>query len=101
MHSLFQIFIFNIYIYVFCIVEPILSKITWSIIQPIPDNKNLEVIYVKPTETFEHKKPPLIVYPHGGPHGVITADISLYITTLISLGYVVAIGIYMINFHDI
>ncbi|RGB38280.1 Alpha/Beta hydrolase protein [Rhizophagus diaphanus] len=75
-------------------VEPNLSKITWSIIQPIPDNKNLEVIYVKPNETSEHKKPPLIVCPHGGPHGVITADISITVTTLISLGYVVA----MVNY---
>jgi acylaminoacyl-peptidase len=70
-----------------------LSKVTWSLIQPISDNNNLEVIHIKPNEISEHKKPPLIVLPHGGPHGVITTEISLYVTTLVSLGYVVAIGI--------
>ncbi|GBC00833.1 hypothetical protein RclHR1_03990010 [Rhizophagus clarus] len=72
-------------------VEPILSKVAWSIIQPIPDNNNLEVIYVRPNEVSNHKKPPLIVLPHGGPHGVITTDISLYTATLASLGYAIAL----------
>ncbi|RIA82999.1 Alpha/Beta hydrolase protein [Glomus cerebriforme] len=72
-------------------VNPILSKITWSIIKPIPKNDNLEVIFIKPNETSKDEKPPLIVLPHGGPHGVITTDISLYNATFISLGYTIAI----------
>ncbi|CAG8571800.1 13355_t:CDS:10 [Funneliformis mosseae] len=71
-------------------VEPILSNITWSTIQPVPNNNNLEVIFIRPNEISEGTKLPLLVFPHGGPHSVTTPDIRLYITTLVSLGYAVA-----------
>ncbi len=79
--------------YIYFIVEPILSNITWSTIQPIPNNNNLEVIFIKSNEISNDTKLPLVVLPHGGPHVVITPDISLYTTTLVSLGYAVALGI--------
>lgn len=36
--------------------------------------------------------PPLAVFPHGGPHGVYTADFLLWHTGLALLGYTVLLG---------
>ncbi|CAG8462177.1 8103_t:CDS:10 [Acaulospora morrowiae] len=66
-----------------------LSKSTWSLLQPFPDKPNLEVIFHQPSETSSDKKPPLIVFPHGGPHGTSIIEISLYVQTLVSLGYAI------------
>ncbi|CAG8530624.1 2981_t:CDS:10 [Acaulospora morrowiae] len=66
-----------------------LSKSTWSLLQPFPDKPNLEVIFHQPSETSSDKKPPLIVFPHGGPHGTSIIEISTYVQTLVSLGYAI------------
>ena len=93
--------ILNVFIF-FYVVEPNLSKVTWSFIRPIPNNNNLEVIFLRPKETSKDEKPPLVVIPHGGPHSMVTTNISLTYTTLVSLGYAVAAGIlqYVINSFD-
>ncbi|CAG8492029.1 1571_t:CDS:10, partial [Dentiscutata heterogama] len=70
-------------------VEPTLSKSTWSILRPFENNPYLESIVYKPKDVPSDKKPPLIVIPHGGPHGVCMARINLTISTLVSLGYFV------------
>ncbi len=36
--------------------------------------------------------PPLAVFPHGGPHGVYTADFLLWHSGLALLGYTVLLG---------
>ncbi|CAG8705391.1 13156_t:CDS:10, partial [Racocetra persica] len=68
-------------------VAPTLAKSTCSILQPFENNPYLELIVHKPKEVPLDKKPPLIVIPHGGPHGVCVTSISLTISTLVSLGY--------------
>ncbi|CAJ0910216.1 459_t:CDS:10 [Entrophospora sp. SA101] len=72
-------------------VEPILSNISWSIIQPDETNPNLELIYLKP-KNVTNDKIPLIVIPHGGPHSVSVLGVDLYNTILVSLGYAVIKG---------
>nr|CAG8641211.1 889_t:CDS:10 [Entrophospora candida] len=72
-------------------VEPILSNISWSIIQPDETNPNLELIYLKP-KNVTNDKIPLIVVPHGGPHSVSVLGVDLYNTILVSLGYAVIKG---------
>ncbi|CAG8508789.1 12274_t:CDS:10 [Acaulospora colombiana] len=66
-----------------------LSKNASTILQPFADKPNLEVILHQPSETSSGRKPPLIVLPHGGPHTSSIAELSLYIQTLVSLGYAI------------
>jgi acylaminoacyl-peptidase len=42
------------------------------------------------TDTDDKKKPPLIILPHGGPHGACTAMYVTSVAYLASLGYAVA-----------
>ncbi|KAF0367630.1 Alpha/Beta hydrolase protein [Gigaspora margarita] len=70
-------------------VTPTLAKSTWSILQPFENNPYLELIVHRPKDVPSNKKSPLIVVPHGGPHSVCVASLSLAISTLVYLGYLV------------
>ncbi|CAG8503052.1 5984_t:CDS:10 [Ambispora gerdemannii] len=91
-------------------VAPILSNISWSVVTPYQDNLNLEMIHIKPITTTttttnddnnnnntsetnkQSKLPPLIVYPHGGPHTSVTTGLHLLVTTLVSIGFQIVEG---------
>ncbi|CAH1784714.1 unnamed protein product [Owenia fusiformis] len=51
-------------------------------------NLKYESILVTPTSE-SNVKPPLVVYPHGGPHSAIVCDFMLYIAGLCKCGYAV------------
>ena len=51
-----------------------------------------EAIFLKPTIEAGDKKPPLIVYPHGGPHVVFPAEFLLYSSCFCKLGFSVLHG---------
>jgi len=102
---LYQLYLFilnnlitiNYYYYLLLLlVEPILSEISWSIIQPDKANPNLEFIFLKPKNVTSDKLP-LIVVPHGGPHSVSTLGVELYSSVLVSLGYAIIGGINIIK----
>ncbi|KAI9595245.1 Alpha/Beta hydrolase protein [Syncephalis fuscata] len=62
----------------------------------------IDVILVEPADHIEQSKtvargdkPPLIMFPHGGPHGVNTTNFSAMTVALASLGFSVA----MVNYR--
>ncbi|XP_055503700.1 acylamino-acid-releasing enzyme isoform X1 [Leucoraja erinacea] len=50
---------------------------------------NFEGILLKPSERKDGAPPPVIVWPHGGPHSVFTAEWMLYPVALCKLGFAV------------
>ncbi|KAK2158576.1 hypothetical protein LSH36_167g05049 [Paralvinella palmiformis] len=50
---------------------------------------NFEYIVVKPSEVPSDEALPMIVFPHGGPHAVISVDYMLYTACLCRLGYMI------------
>ncbi|KNC99354.1 hypothetical protein, variant [Spizellomyces punctatus DAOM BR117] len=77
-------------------VEPLIWRtITYDSRSPI-----LEAILLLPSSTqsktvVKGEKPPLLVYPHGGPHGAFTSEFSIYNYCLVQLG----IGIILVNYR--
>ncbi|XP_030639764.1 acylamino-acid-releasing enzyme [Chanos chanos] len=76
----------------------ILPEIDWQILNftPPPEQDNSQYpgldfdgILLKPKETKEGVKTPLIVIPHGGPHSVFVADWLLSSAVLCRLGFAV------------
>ncbi|KAF9982015.1 hypothetical protein BGZ65_003336, partial [Modicella reniformis] len=73
---------------------------TWSIVDKIPGQlESLEVILLEPfkndsasqsTSAVSGSKPPLVIFPHGGPHSGFTAEFTLLSLTLVGLGFAVA-----------
>ena len=49
-----------------------------------------EAIFVSPRVSAS--PPPLVVFPHGGPHTVYVADFGVWNACLVSLGYSVMLG---------
>ncbi|XP_033098195.1 acylamino-acid-releasing enzyme-like [Anneissia japonica] len=60
-----------------------------------PDNFEFEAILLTPKGNTEQSKPPLIAFPHGGPHSVFVADYMLYPAVFCHLGFAVL----MINYR--
>ncbi len=52
----------------------------------------LEAIIVTPKK--KEGKLPLVLFPHGGPHGSFTTDYSAMVLGFVKSGYAVAMGIY-------
>ncbi|XP_069793039.1 acylamino-acid-releasing enzyme isoform X2 [Narcine bancroftii] len=76
----------------------ILPGINWKILTFTPPLEqknpkfpamNFEGILVTPSEREEGAPTPIIVWPHGGPHSVFTAEWMLYPVTLCRLGFAV------------
>ncbi|XP_013413674.1 acylamino-acid-releasing enzyme-like [Lingula anatina] len=70
-----------------------LEDITWKILKHnrSPDGdvtKEFESVLISP-KTDSSKKPPLVVYPHGGPHSVFSSEYSLYAAALCKCGFAV------------
>ncbi|KAF9206547.1 hypothetical protein BGZ49_002271 [Haplosporangium sp. Z 27] len=73
---------------------------SWSIINKIPDQlESLETLFLEPfkfnTESqkasaVSGSKPPLVVFPHGGPHSGFVAEFSVLVLVLVGLGFSVA-----------
>ncbi|CAG8560170.1 10542_t:CDS:10 [Ambispora leptoticha] len=90
-------------------VTPILSDISWSVVTPYRDNPNLEMIHIKPIATTnddnnnsseinkQSKLPPLIVYPHGGPHSTTTTGLNPLLATLVSAGFQIVEGLFFLS----
>uniref|UniRef100_A0AAY4EF75 acylaminoacyl-peptidase n=1 Tax=Denticeps clupeoides TaxID=299321 RepID=A0AAY4EF75_9TELE len=78
--------------------SPIQPDISWQILTftPPPEQDNsqypgldFEALLLKPKETKDGEKLPLIVTPHGGPHSVITADWLLSSAVFCKMGFAV------------
>jgi acylaminoacyl-peptidase len=67
-------------------VSMVTEGVTWKVLSFTPDPGSVpyEAILVNPRPS--PTKPPLAVYPHGGPHGVIPADFLVWPVCLASLG---------------
>jgi acylaminoacyl-peptidase len=75
---------------------------SWSIINKIPGQlESLEAILVEPHKSnsaaqqntaVSGVKPPLVIFPHGGPHSGFAAEFSVLSLVLVSLGFAVACG---------
>ncbi|KAG0308717.1 hypothetical protein BGZ98_007085 [Dissophora globulifera] len=76
----------------------------WSTLTNLPGQlESLEVLYLEPygfksdaqkASAVGGSKPPLIIFPHGGPHSGYAAEFSVLNLVLVSLGFAVA----LINF---
>ncbi|KAF9426656.1 hypothetical protein BGZ94_006212 [Podila epigama] len=73
----------------------------WSLIDNIPDQlDNLETLFLEPNKEKQRSsavsgtKPPLVLFPHGGPHSGFAAEFSVLNLVLVNLGLSVA----LINF---
>ncbi|XP_071498131.1 acylamino-acid-releasing enzyme-like [Diadema antillarum] len=73
------------------------SDLEWSVIQLQPQSKegrdlDFEAIIMKPAaDSSSPRKPPLIVWPHGGPHSAYAGDYFLFPTAFCRLGFVIAL----------
>ncbi|KAF8938071.1 Alpha/Beta hydrolase protein [Dissophora ornata] len=73
---------------------------SWSIVKNIPGQlESLEVLYLEPykfdsdaqkTSAVSGSKPPLVIFPHGGPHAGFAAEFSVLNLVLVGLGFAVA-----------
>ncbi|KAF9434091.1 hypothetical protein BGZ76_008553 [Entomortierella beljakovae] len=73
---------------------------SWSIVNDIPDQlESLEALFVEPykfngdlqkSSTVSGSKPPLVIFPHGGPHSGYSAEFSVLTLVLVGLGFAVA-----------
>ncbi|KAF9192562.1 hypothetical protein BGZ51_005359 [Haplosporangium sp. Z 767] len=73
---------------------------SWSILDKIPGQReNLEALFLEPftsdkaaqnTSAVSGMKPPLVVFPHGGPHSGFSAEFSVLNLVLVGLGFAVA-----------
>ncbi|KAF9352142.1 hypothetical protein BGX26_009998 [Mortierella sp. AD094] len=73
---------------------------TWSIVDNIPGQlESLEALFLEPfkfnsesqkTSAVSGSRPPLVIFPHGGPHSGFSAEFSVLILVLVGLGFSVA-----------
>ncbi|KAI8361548.1 Alpha/Beta hydrolase protein [Mortierella sp. GBAus27b] len=73
---------------------------SWSIVDKIPGQlESLEVILLEPfksdsaaqkSSAVGGSKPPLVIFPHGGPHSGFSTDFLLLSLVLVGLGFTVA-----------
>jgi acylaminoacyl-peptidase len=76
---------------------------SWSIVHKIPGQlDSLEAIFIEPfksnasaqvSSAVSGTKPPLVIFPHGGPHSGFAAEFSILNLVLVGLGFAVANGI--------
>ncbi|KAG0026984.1 hypothetical protein BGZ82_009201 [Podila clonocystis] len=71
---------------------------SWSTIANIPSQlDSLETLFLEPSKenqnatTVSGTKPPLVIFPHGGPHSGFAAEFSVLNLVLVSLGFSVAL----------
>ena len=70
---------------------PFTTNLTLLFIDPTDFKDEYEAVFIKPVEK-DDKKPPLIVFPHGGPHTAYTSDFFLYGACLCKLGFAILCG---------
>ncbi|KAF9918292.1 hypothetical protein BX616_009582 [Lobosporangium transversale] len=80
--------------------KPFYQPHSWSIVGNIPGQlESLEALYLHPfksdsnaqqTSAVGGSKPPLVIFPHGGPHSGFTAEFSALSLVLVGLGFAVA-----------
>ncbi|KAH7051860.1 Alpha/Beta hydrolase protein [Linnemannia elongata] len=73
---------------------------SWSIVHKIPGQlDSLEAIFIEPfksnpsaqvSSAVSGVKPPLVIFPHGGPHSGFAAEFSILNLVLVGLGFAVA-----------
>ncbi|KAF9343905.1 hypothetical protein BGX26_005067, partial [Mortierella sp. AD094] len=73
---------------------------SWSIMDKIPgQEESLEALYLEPFKrdgaaqqksAVSGSKPPLVIFPHGGPHSAFAAEFSVLNLVLVGLGFAVA-----------
>ncbi|KAG0336878.1 hypothetical protein BG004_007871 [Podila humilis] len=70
----------------------------WSYIRNIPGQlESLETIFLEPAKEHQNKsavsgsKPPLVIFPHGGPHSGFAAEFTVLNLVLANLGFAVAL----------
>ncbi|KAG0203875.1 hypothetical protein BGX28_003975 [Mortierella sp. GBA30] len=76
---------------------------SWSILDKIPGQlESLEALYLQPfmndpkpaeaqaQSAVSGTKPPLVIFPHGGPHSGFSAEFYVLSTVLLGLGFAVA-----------
>ncbi|KAI1311326.1 hypothetical protein EDD11_003471 [Mortierella claussenii] len=70
---------------------------SWSIVDNIPGQlESLEALLLLPDTTAQLKsavsgsKPPLVIFPHGGPHSGFAAEFMVLSLVLVGLGFAVA-----------
>ncbi|KAF9094109.1 hypothetical protein BGX23_002492, partial [Mortierella sp. AD031] len=74
---------------------------SWSIVKKIPGQlESLEAIFIEPfksnssaqvSSAVSGTKPPLVIFPHGGPHSGFAAEFSVLNLVLVGLGFAVAL----------
>ncbi|KAG0337520.1 hypothetical protein BG000_005312 [Podila horticola] len=71
---------------------------SWSTITNIPGQlDSLETLFLEPNKENQNAtavsgtKPPLVIFPHGGPHSGFAAEFSVLNLVLVSLGFSVAL----------
>ncbi|XP_078343278.1 acylamino-acid-releasing enzyme-like isoform X2 [Oculina patagonica] len=67
------------------------NEITWEVMSVAPSDDSdfkdeYEAVLIKPVFK-DDTKPPLIVFPHGGPHTAFTSDFFIYNACLCKLGF--------------
>lgn len=72
---------------------------SWSVVANIPGQlESLETLFLEPSKENQNAtvvsgtKPPLVIFPHGGPHSGFAAEFSVLNLVLVSLGFSVALG---------
>ncbi|KAF9933316.1 hypothetical protein BGZ67_004335 [Mortierella alpina] len=83
--------------------KPFYQTHAWSIVDKIPNQlESLEVLFLEPFKKDVHAaqaqaisavsgvKPPLVIFPHGGPHSGFAAEFSVLNAVLLGLGFAVA-----------
>lgn len=72
-------------------VSSAMSKLDFTVV-PLPKFGASEIILVAPTSlTAKSTPPPVITFPHGGPHATTTTDYSASVAALALAGYSVAL----------
>ncbi|KAF8985606.1 hypothetical protein BGZ52_010351, partial [Haplosporangium bisporale] len=71
---------------------------SWSVVANIPGQlESLETLLLEPSKESQNTsavsgtKPPLVIFPHGGPHSGFAAEFSVLNLVLVSLGFSVAL----------
>lgn len=77
---------------------------SWSTITNIPGQlESLETLFLEPNKENQNAtavsgtKPPLVIFPHGGPHSGFAAEFSVLNLVLVSLGFSVALGKHLLT----
>ena len=84
--------------------DPTLAEgLQWEVLNFQPKVGELimyEALFVRPPRPPGSAPPPLVVFPHGGPHGVYTASFYLWHSGLALLGYSVLLGeCWLLGYH--